>query len=127
MWLDTLIEDGLGRLTLLLKYAPNSEVLPMTTTLWIEAFTRSIGRIDEELDTSRIIKAFELAEERFEDWPSPAQVIKLMGPRAMQPLRLHHAPEPTPLGFRAFEICSQIANGEITKEEGNRLMEEERQ
>ena len=126
MWLETIIKGNLMKLSLTAKFAPASDVMEMTEQLWVEAFEDELGRADEALDAPRIEAAFRQAKRKIANWPAPSEVIGLMGPRTTQPLRVSHAPEPTPLGFKAFEICSRIANGEITKEEGNRLMEEER-
>ncbi len=123
MWLKQIIETNLMKLTLLLKYAPNSDVLPMTTELWIDAFSRSIGHIDEGLDTSRINKAFERAQERFIDWPSPAQVIELM-PRRPEAQRISYDPPADAHAARkAFSVCQDVIAGKITIEEANSLLE----
>ena len=123
MWLKQIIETNLMKLTLLLKYAPNSDVLPMTTELWIDAFNRSIGRIDEGLDAKRINKAFERAQEKFIDWPSPKQVIELM-PRRPEAERLTHNPVANDIGKRYLQICGQVIAGDITKSEANKLYAE---
>lgn len=92
----------------------------MTTELWIDAFSRSIGRIDEGLDTSRINKAFERAQERFVDWPSPAQVIELM-PRRPEVERIAFTPVSNEVGREYLDTCYKVINGDITKAEANAI------
>jgi hypothetical protein len=92
----------------------------MTTELWIDAFSRSIGRIDEGLDTKRINKAFERAQERFVDWPSPAQVIELM-PRRPEVERLEYVPAPASVGKEYLDTCYKVINGDITKAQANEI------
>jgi hypothetical protein len=66
------------------------ESLDRVRDIWVEAFMRSIGRIDEQLDALRIESAFIKYERTGTKWPSPAQIIELMPRRVV----LNQLPEP---------------------------------
>ena len=126
MWLETIIKTNLMKLALLLKYAPNSEVLPMTTELWIDAFNSALGRNDESLDAARVDKAFMLARERFVDWPAPAQIIELM-PRRPEVRRLdyeprHHEPKGEHLAIKDSGSLSEMLDALLTTTEPDEEM-----
>jgi len=93
----------------------------MTTELWIDAFRRAIGRIDEQLDAHRITKAFQSAQQQMVDWPSPAQVIALL-PNRPEVNRIQYDPPATRGQSRiAFAICQRVISGEITTAQADEM------
>jgi hypothetical protein len=103
-----------------LDFSPLPEELADMSELWAEAFTSSIGRINESLDAVRINKAFKKARHTLSKWPSPAQVIELM-PRRPEVERLEYVPAPAAVGKEYLDTCYKVINGDITKAQANEI------
>lgn len=93
--------------------------------LWAEAFTSSIGRIDERQDAERINKAFKKARHTLNKWPSPAQIIDLMPRRPERTAISHEIPADVKKAKMAFKICQDVIAGKISVVDANALLAEE--
>lgn len=106
-----------------LDFSPNDESISMTRDLWCEAFTRAIGRVDEELDSGRIEQAFIKFETQAIKWPSPAMIIQLLPLRPEVKRVEYNTPASPGQAGAYFDICNKVISGELTKEEAQDLME----
>jgi hypothetical protein len=88
------------------------ESLDRIRDLWVEAFIRSIGRIDERLDSLRIESAFIKYERTGKKWPSPAEVIELM-PRRPELKRLEEPRQELPKEFK--QIVDGLCNDKFSR------------
>ena len=105
-----------------LPYSPSDQMFPATVGAWVEDLELGIGLINQELDEHRIVEAFKIVKPTLEAWPPPSKVISHL-PRRPEVQKLHHAPEPTKEGLQYLAILDRILKQEITREEGQQLMD----
>ena len=121
-WIRVVMDRNIQSLMLLrLAFSPRVDAdYPKLVSLWTFAFSKAIGRIDQQLDEPRINKAFGAATVKLTSWPSPAQIIELM-PRRPEVQRLNHDPrdfEPMPEG-----MLTGMLNDILAKSKGLREVE----
>ena len=95
-WLKVLITKNIQLLLLLnLDFCPNHKDIDRVRDIWVYAFKKSIGRIDEGLDAPRIQAAFTESFHTLEKWPAPATIINMM-PRRPEVKRIEqqHCEDP---------------------------------
>ena len=89
--LENAVIDGvMGLVALRLRGSPGTDTAPATARLWIVALNALPIVWDVNLDRLRLHRAFELVIVNIEQWPAPAQFIKMIPPR--EPQRLLNAP-----------------------------------
>lgn len=80
-WFHNAVIDGLQLLySLSLPGCPAGEVLPLTTTGWIDVLWRG-GAWDEQLDARRVPLAFFSLARACDRWPAPKQLLDHLPPR----------------------------------------------
>ena len=123
-WLKKVITEQLSILIALsLPYRPSDEMFPITVKVWIETFGTALGRADQSLDEPRIRAAFKEARTKLTKWPAPFQILELL-PRRPEVKKIHYDPPADPdLSKLAFQVASMVAQGEITTEDGLKLLQ----
>lgn len=80
-WFNNAVVNGVQLLySLSLPGCPAAEVLPLTTTGWIDVLWRG-GVWDEALDARRVARAFFTLARACDRWPPPRQLLDHLPPR----------------------------------------------
>ena len=99
-WFNNAVVEGVQLLySLSLPGCPAGEVLPLTTSGWIEVLWRR-GAWDEPLDGRRVRQAFISLAGSCDRWPAPRQLLDHLPPRP-EVLALTAAPPPITVEQRA--------------------------
>lgn len=95
-WFRNAVIDGVSFLySLALRGAPSAEVVPLTTTGWIDILWRRPGRWIEELDAPRLGPAFVALAGAVDVWPAPRALLEHLPPRQDTGAVLLPAPAPS--------------------------------
>lgn len=93
-WFHNAVIDGVQLLySLALNGGPAAEVLPLTTTGWIETLWRARGSWEQHLDAQRLQAGFISLAGACERWPAPKQLLDHLPARPELPA-ITYAPPP---------------------------------